>query len=85
MKRHTLYCTLATGVGLMLTTWVVWLCAMQPALADPSVRCVAETGADGSNDCKNPGSPFSVDAIQGVLSSIRKSPGRERDESQTHP
>jgi hypothetical protein len=57
MKRQTAYCTLASLLGLALTTLVLWFCAARPALADPIERYVAETGTDGSNDCKNSSAP----------------------------
>jgi hypothetical protein len=57
MKGQTAYCTLAFLLGLVLTTLALWLCATRPALADPTERYVAETGSDGSNDCKNPSAP----------------------------
>ena len=57
MKKQTLYCTLASLLGLTLMTLVLWLCAAHPAQADPIVRYVTKTGTDGSNDCKNPGAP----------------------------
>lgn len=57
MKTQTLYCTLATLLGLILTTLLLWFYTAHPALADPIVRHVAETGTDGSNDCKNPSNP----------------------------
>jgi hypothetical protein len=57
MKKRAFYCIVAAGFGLALTTLVVWLCAIRPVLAEPSVRHVAETGTDGGNDCTNPASP----------------------------
>ena len=57
MKKQTLCCTLALTLGIALMTLALWLCAAHPALADPIERYVAETGTDGSNDCKNPASP----------------------------
>lgn len=57
MKKRMVFCTVATGFGLVLMTLVLWLCAARPALADPIERYVAETGTDGSNDCRNPASP----------------------------
>jgi hypothetical protein len=57
MKKQTAYCTLASLLGLALMTLGLWLCAARPALADLTERYIAETGIDGSNDCKNPSTP----------------------------
>jgi hypothetical protein len=57
MTKRGLYCTLAALLGLVLTTALLWFYTAHPALADPNVRHVAETGTDGSNDCKDPGTP----------------------------
>jgi hypothetical protein len=57
MKKQALCFTLAALLSLVLIILAFWLCAARPALADPIMRYVAETGTDGSNDCKDPGTP----------------------------
>ena len=57
MTERYLHSTVAIGLGVMLTTLVLWLGGVGAAQADPGTRYVAPGGVDGGNDCQTPGSP----------------------------